>query len=129
MSIAIMSTAINSTQSQYSEDVIPVLSVADRARTVNAKGEYVDHRWVDQRHYPHTRHNPPFPSGLVPRGRATRDILPTLPRRLKWMLSRLLSVDVAALCAMLNRAWGRLLSARDLTQLANRQSKHYKYKN
>lgn len=31
---------------QYRDDVIPLLDFADRARTVNAKGEYVDHRWT-----------------------------------------------------------------------------------
>lgn len=33
------------TQSQYADDPIPVLTVAERSRTVNARGQYVDHRY------------------------------------------------------------------------------------
>ena len=33
-------------QSQYAEEAIPVLTAAERARTVNAKGEYIDHRYI-----------------------------------------------------------------------------------
>ena len=32
-------------QSQYAEETIPVLTAAERARTVNARGEYIDHRY------------------------------------------------------------------------------------
>lgn len=31
---------------QNREEVIPLLDFAERARTVNAKGEYVDHRYI-----------------------------------------------------------------------------------
>lgn len=34
-----------SQQSQYAEEAIPVLTAAERARTVNARGEYIDHRY------------------------------------------------------------------------------------
>lgn len=30
---------------QYGEDLMPLLDVAERARTVNARGEYIDHRY------------------------------------------------------------------------------------
>lgn len=32
-------------QSQYAEEAIPILTAAERARTVNARGEYIDHRY------------------------------------------------------------------------------------
>ena len=31
---------------QYAEELVPMLNVAERACTVNAMGEYVDHRYT-----------------------------------------------------------------------------------